>query len=98
MALAVDELAANTIRHTRADGVLAVWTDDDDLVCQLTDTGHIIDPLAGRLPAAPEKLTGGRGLLIVNALCDLVRTYTRPGSTTIELRHRISGALAPNVP
>jgi len=89
VALAVDELAANTIRHTHADGVLAVWTEHDDLICQLTDSGHITDPLAGRLPAAPDQVTGGRGLLIVNALCDLVRTYTRQGSTTTQLHQRI---------
>jgi len=42
----------------------------------------------------PEQLTGGRGQLIVNALSDLVRTYTRPGNTTTQLHHRIGDARA----
>ncbi|MEV4656898.1 sensor histidine kinase [Micromonospora sp. NPDC049301] len=88
LTLAVSELAANTVRHTAAGGTLAVWTDDTRVICQLTDTGHITNPLAGRIPVPPQQ-TGSRGLLLVNQLCDLVRVHTVPGATTIRLHmHR----------
>jgi anti-sigma regulatory factor (Ser/Thr protein kinase) len=90
LTLAVSELAANTVEHTSGgDGTLAVWTDGEQLICQFTDTGHITDPLAGRIPVPPQQATGGRGLVLVNLLCDLVRVHTRPGATTIRIHmHR----------
>jgi anti-sigma regulatory factor (Ser/Thr protein kinase) len=88
LTLAVSELAANTVEHTAAGGTLAVWTDGTRLICQLTDTGHITDPLAGRIPVPPQQ-PGGRGLVLVNQLCDLVRVHTGPGATTFRLHmHR----------
>jgi anti-sigma regulatory factor (Ser/Thr protein kinase) len=85
LTLAVSELAANTVEHTDGGGTLAVWCEDGQLICQLADTGHIADPLAGRIPVPPQQATGGRGLVLVNHLCDLVRIHTRPGATTIRL-------------
>ncbi|PWR04787.1 anti-sigma regulatory factor [Micromonospora acroterricola] len=88
LTLAVSELAANTVRHTGAGGTLAVWTDRTRLICQLTDSGHITNPLAGRIPVPPQQ-PGSRGLLLVNQLCDLVRVHTVPGATTVRLHmHR----------
>lgn len=46
LALAVSEIAANTLRHTRDGGTLAVWRTPDSLICQLHDQGRITDPLA----------------------------------------------------
>ncbi|MCO1594537.1 sensor histidine kinase [Micromonospora sp. RHAY321] len=88
LTLAVNELATNTIRHTPAGGTLAVWTDPKRLICQFSDTGHIANPLAGRIPVPPQQ-PGSRGLVLVNQLCDLVRVHTVPGATTIRLHmHR----------
>jgi anti-sigma regulatory factor (Ser/Thr protein kinase) len=86
--LVVSELAANTIEHGGGRGSLAIWVEGLDLVCQVTDAGHLTDPLAGRLPVPPDQATGGRGLVLVNQLCDLVRLHTRPGSTTIRVHVR----------
>jgi anti-sigma regulatory factor (Ser/Thr protein kinase) len=89
LTLAVNELAANAVEHGGGTGELAVWLDDDHLICQLTDKGHVANPLAGRIPAPPDAITGGRGLLLVNQLCDLVRVYTTPtGTTTRVYVHR----------
>ena len=84
LTLAVNELAANTVEHGGATGTLSVWVEGKELICQLTDAGHIVDPLAGRIPPPPER-PGGRGLVLVNELCDLVRMHTRPGATTIRV-------------
>ncbi|MEV4312408.1 sensor histidine kinase [Actinocrispum sp. NPDC049592] len=79
--LAVTELATNTVEHGPGSGVLHVWTDGDDFVCQVSDTGQIFNPLVGRIPATPEQIRG-RGVLLVNYLADLVRMYTGPDGTT----------------
>ena len=85
LALAVGELAANTVRHGGGAGELTVWTGQGNLVCQVVDGGHIDDPLAGRRPVPADGLDGGRGLLLVNQLCDLVRTHTTPRGTTVRV-------------
>jgi anti-sigma regulatory factor (Ser/Thr protein kinase) len=86
LTIAVSELAANTVEHAAGDdGVLAMWVADGRVVCQLSDTGHLTDPMAGRLPVPPDRSAGGRGLLLVNQLCDLVRVHTRPGATTVRV-------------
>ncbi|GAA2850949.1 anti-sigma regulatory factor [Actinoplanes cyaneus] len=84
LVVAINELAENTILHSPAGGVVAIWAEPPVLVCQVDDRGFVADPLAGRIP--PSATTeGGRGLLLANQLCDLVRIHTRPGGTSIRL-------------
>jgi anti-sigma regulatory factor (Ser/Thr protein kinase) len=88
--IAAGEVTANTIAHTDRSGTLATWVEDGQFLCQVDDTGHIADALAGRIPVPPDRPTGGRGMLLVNQICDLVRIYSRPGGTTIRLYFRLS--------
>jgi anti-sigma regulatory factor (Ser/Thr protein kinase) len=85
--LAVNELAANTIRYSGGPGVLRIWCTDRDLICEVTDGGRLTDPLVGRLAPSPDS-PGGRGLLIVNHLCDLVRIHAAAHSTTVRAYFR----------
>jgi anti-sigma regulatory factor (Ser/Thr protein kinase) len=85
LAIAVNELAANTVEHGGGGGQVTVWAEPGTLVCQVHDTGHLTDPLAGRIPVAATQLRG-RGLVLVNQLCDLVRVHTQPGGTTIHVQ------------
>jgi anti-sigma regulatory factor (Ser/Thr protein kinase) len=85
--LAVNELAANAVEHGGGIGHLAVWAQHDHLICQISDDGHLIDPLAGRRPSRWAN-AGGRGLLLVNQLCDLVRTYTTASGTITRIHVR----------
>ncbi len=84
LVLAVNEVATNTIRHAGTAARLRLWSENDDLICQLEDTGYIADPLAGRRVPTPDSV-GGIGLWMVNQLCDLVEVRTGPGGTTIRL-------------
>jgi anti-sigma regulatory factor (Ser/Thr protein kinase) len=84
LVLATHELAANTIKHAGGPGRVTVWTERGVLACQVDDGGHITDPLAGRLPPHPLS-PSGRGLLLVNQLCDLVRLRTGPSGTTVRM-------------
>ena len=86
LTLAVHELAANTLRHSGGAGTLALWAGGELFCCQLSDGGHIADPMAGRIPVPARQAGGGRGLLLVNQVCDLVRIHTGPGGTTIRVQ------------
>ena len=85
LALAVNELAANAVEHGGGTGEIAVWTEADHLVCQLSDSGYLSQPLAGRIPVPADAPSGGRGLLLVNQLCDLVRVHTTTEGTTTRI-------------
>jgi anti-sigma regulatory factor (Ser/Thr protein kinase) len=82
--MAVNEVATNTLDHTDGGGLLRIWAEPGNLVCEVRDSGHLDDPLHGRRPA-PLGSGRGRGLLLVHALCDLVTVHTEPGSTAIRL-------------
>ena len=89
MVIAVNELSTNTVQHTADVGRLAIWVEDGVLVCQVSDSGHLDNPPTGRIPPPPTTY-GGRGLVLVNQFCDLVRIHTRPGATTIRLHARLT--------
>lgn len=82
VALIVAELTTNSVVHGGGSGTLRVWAEDGHVVCEVRDHGHLSDPLAGRRPPARDKL-GGRGLLLVHTLADLVRIHTSPEGTTV---------------
>ncbi|WP_216217267.1 sensor histidine kinase [Amycolatopsis aidingensis] len=82
LALAVAELSANSVVHGTGGGVLRLWREHGQVVCEASDGGRIGDPLAGRRPVPPRQV-GGRGLLMVNQVADLVRTYVGEDGTTI---------------
>jgi anti-sigma regulatory factor (Ser/Thr protein kinase) len=93
LVLAVSEVAANTLRHTSAGGTVSLWRADGELICQLADTGHIADPLAGR--RSPDKdHPGGQGLWLVNQVCDLVELRTGQDGTVVRLHMRLQAASA----
>jgi anti-sigma regulatory factor (Ser/Thr protein kinase) len=86
--LAVNELAANSIHHGPGSGTLRIWPEDGHIVCEVEDRGHLADVLVGRSPVDHSK-AGGRGVLLVNFLADLVRTHLIPGSTTFRTYFRV---------
>ncbi|MFF4355595.1 anti-sigma factor RsbA family regulatory protein [Streptomyces sp. NPDC001604] len=82
LALATAELVTNSVVHGGGSGALGVWAEDRYVVCEVRDKGHLSDPLAGRRPV-PRGRPGGRGLLMVNLVADLVRVHTGPDGTTV---------------
>lgn len=91
LVLAVNELAANSMRHAGGRGRLRVWREEDTLLCEVADEGHIADPLAGRLRQAHGH-GGGRGLWMVNHLCDLVELRSSRAGTVVRLHMSVSRA------
>jgi anti-sigma regulatory factor (Ser/Thr protein kinase) len=87
LVLAVDEVAANSIRHGGGGGTLRVWDDEDALVCEIRDAGTVRDAMVGR--ERPRLLARtGRGLWLANQLCDLVQLRSSPAGTTVRLAMR----------
>lgn len=89
LVLAVDEVAANSIRYGGGLGTLRIWREDDVLVCEVRDRGRIEAPLVGRERPSPER-EGGWGLWIVNQLCDLVQLRTFADGSVARLHMRVA--------
>jgi anti-sigma regulatory factor (Ser/Thr protein kinase) len=84
LVLAVDEVATNSLRHGGGRGTLRIWRDGGALVCEVRDAGRLEDPMAGRERPAPGR-DGGRGLWMVNQLCDLVQLRSFPDGATVRV-------------
>jgi anti-sigma regulatory factor (Ser/Thr protein kinase) len=82
LAIVTAELTTNSVVHGGGSGTLRVWAEDGHVLCEVRDKGRLTDPLAGRRPASRDQ-RGGRGLLMVNLVADLVRTHTGPEGTTV---------------
>jgi serine/threonine-protein kinase RsbW len=84
--LAVNELTTNTVQHTRGGGQVRVWADGEFLVCDVVDGGPV--PTFGR-SMPPADATRGRGLAIVERVCDRVSAAPVPDGTQVSLRLRL---------
>ena len=82
--IAVNELATNAVVHGAGSGTLAVWVEPGQVAVEVRDAGRASQRLAGRVPPAPDRL-GGRGLVLVNYVSDLVRVHTGPAGTTVRI-------------
>ncbi|GAA2123956.1 sensor histidine kinase [Kitasatospora saccharophila] len=89
--IAACEIAGNSIKHGGGRGVLRTWVEGADLICEFHDAGHLQDPLVGRLRPTIDQV-GGRGLWLVQQLCDLVQIRsTAQAGTTVRLHTRLLG-------
>lgn len=86
--IAVSELAANTVRHAGGDRTVQIWHRRLEVSCQVANRGQITDPLAWHR-ARSELMLGGKGLWLVNQLCDLVQARTSPAGTVARLHMRL---------
>lgn len=82
--LAASELATNSVRYGGGGGSLAMWLEPGAVVVEFSDTGRLVDPLTGRLAPTLDQ-EGGRGLYLVNQLCDLVAVRSSDVGTTVRV-------------
>ena len=93
--LVATELATNSLMYTNGACQLAFWWENQHLVCEARDSGRLDDPMVGRLD--PGSLGhASRGLFLVNAISDLVRTHTTSTGTTIQAYLRFDPSPVPN--
>jgi len=82
LAVAVSELATNTLQHTDGGGVVRIWAEPGRVRCEVVDGGE--PPGFGRaMPAADQPR--GRGLAIVERICDEVAIRPDGDGTAVRL-------------
>jgi len=89
--VAVNELLTNAVRHGGGLGRVALWRQDGDLVCEVSDSGAGLaepGPLAHVRPAADQP--GGWGLWLAQELTDSFQLTTGNGGTTVRVSSRLS--------
>ena len=87
LVLAANEIASNSLEHGGGAGVLRFWSDPAAVVCEISDTGRLDDPLADRrLPTHDG--ARGRGFWIANHVCDLVQVRSGADGTVVRLHVR----------
>jgi anti-sigma regulatory factor (Ser/Thr protein kinase) len=84
LGLAAYELCANSVKHGGGRGSMSIWRTVDALLVQVDDSGRCDDPLVGRRPVDGAD-SSGRGLWMVNQLCDLVQLRSGASGTTARL-------------
>lgn len=89
LVIAIAELAGNTLLHSASAGTLTIWTTGDEIVCQVSDSGQIADPLAGTLCPEPDEIGSRRGLWLVHQVSDLVQVRTGSSGTTVRVHMRL---------
>jgi serine/threonine-protein kinase RsbW len=82
LTLAVSELATNTLQHTAGGGRVRLRVEPGRLLCDVIDQGPM-RRLGRAMPAAQE--VRGRGLAIVERICDEVGIESENGSTRVRL-------------
>lgn len=85
LVLAINELAGNSVRHGGGAGVVRAWREPGALLLEVADSGRVDDPLLGRRRPDAIQLSG-RGVWIVNQLCDLVQIRSGPEGTLVRVR------------
>jgi anti-sigma regulatory factor (Ser/Thr protein kinase) len=86
--LAMSEVVSNSIVHGGGAGRLRLWTTDRSVVCEVRDRGWITEPLVGRTRPILDR-EHGRGLWMVNQLCDLVQLRSSAAGTVVRMHlHR----------
>jgi anti-sigma regulatory factor (Ser/Thr protein kinase) len=80
--LAVDEIAANAVRHGGGSGTLSLWPAPGWFCFRVQDSGRGLPPdVAPHLPDPAQP--NGRGLWIATHLTDELTIHSGPSGTTI---------------
>lgn len=83
LTVAVSELATNTLQHATGGGLVRVWSEAGQLVCDVVDRGAMRS-FERRMPAADA--LRGRGLAIVERICDAVDVIAVAQGTLVRIR------------
>ena len=87
LVFAVNEAATNAVRHGDGECTARIWNDGDSVVSEVTFDAGLGDPLVGLRRPAVDAI-GGRGLWLINQVCDLVELRSGAGRTTLRMHVR----------
>ena len=87
--VAVNELLTNAVRHGGGLGHVALWCDDEAVVCEVSDHGGGLGTPPPGKPAPDEP--GGWGLWLVRELTDTIEIKSGPEGTAVRISSLIRG-------
>ena len=82
--LAVNEAASNAVLHGDGTCQVRVWCDGGRIVSEVMTASSIEDPLAGLRRPEPDAI-GGRGLWLIDEICDLVEVRSGPEGASVRM-------------
>lgn len=88
LALAVHELAVKSVLHGGGGGEVRCWREGAAFVCEITDAGVLEQLPTFPVPPAVDAETG-RGLWLVDRLCDRVDVRASGTGTVVRVRVRL---------
>ena len=84
LVFAINEAASNAMKHGNVGCMTRIWHDGDEVVTEVSSRSGIDDVMAGRRRPAVDALDG-RGLWLINQLCDLVELRSGTSGTTLRM-------------
>ncbi len=84
LVFAINEAASNAVKHGNETCLTRIWHDGDEVVTEVSSHAGIQDVMAGRRRPAADALQG-RGLWLINQLCDLVELRSGTSGTTLRM-------------
>lgn len=89
LVFAFNEAASNAIRHADGRAIARVWREGGEVVGEIVTNSTIEDPLVGRRTPGPED-DGGRGLWLINQVCDLVEVRSDAAGASVRMHVALS--------
>jgi anti-sigma regulatory factor (Ser/Thr protein kinase) len=83
----VNEAATNAVKHGDGECTTRIWNDGDSVVSEVHTQAPLDDVLAGRRRPAHDA-SSGRGLWLINQLCNLVELRTGSAGTSLRMHVR----------
>jgi anti-sigma regulatory factor (Ser/Thr protein kinase) len=87
LVFAINEAASNAVKHGNDTCLTRIWHDGDEVVTEVRSHSEIEDVMAGRRRPAADALEG-RGLWLINQVCDLVELRSGASGTTLRMHIR----------
>ena len=87
LVFAVSEAASNALKHADGTCITRLWRDGGSIVSEVSTRSAMDDPYAGRR-RPPWDAEDGRGLWMINHVCDLVELRSRGGETVLRMHVR----------
>ncbi|HEX3976989.1 MAG TPA: sensor histidine kinase [Solirubrobacteraceae bacterium] len=84
LVFAINEAASNAVKHGNETCLTRIWHDGDEVVTEVSSHSGIEDVMAGRRRPAADALQG-RGLWLINQVCDLVELRSGASGTTLRM-------------
>lgn len=92
LVFSISEAASNALKHADGTCTVRLWGDGDEVVSEVATPSSLTDVFAGRRRPA-WNATDGRGLWLINQICDLVELRSTGGRTVLRMHLQVTPAV-----